>query len=87
MDRLPIDDPVRVRARDAKVLEREETLSRRRGQTTARCPCNICMGEVHSKRRWEMIRMHLRDVGRYPFLRGRTRVSFEPGLFLFLQSK
>ena len=80
--RLPIDDPARVRARDAKVLEREEILSRLRGETSARCPCNICMGEVHSRRRWEMVRLHLRDVGRYPFLRGRTRVSSESTIFV-----
>ena len=72
--RLPISHPVRVKARDVKVLEREEVVSRMTGQISARCPCNICMGEVHSRRRWDMVKKHLHDVVRYPFLRGRTRV-------------
>ena len=72
--RLPIDDPRRISARDAKVLAREEAVSNRTGASSVRCPCNICLGEVHSKRRREMVAIHLREVGRYPFLRGRTRV-------------
>ena len=72
--RLPILDERRIRARDARVLFREEFVHNRDGLTSVRCPCNICMGEVHSKRKRDMVRVHLEEVGRYPYLRGRTRV-------------
>ena len=72
--RLPIHDARHVKARDTQVLEREEFVHNRDGLTSVRCPCNICIGEVHSKRKRDMVRVHLEEVGRYPYLRGRTRV-------------
>ena len=73
--RLPLHDPRRIKARDARVLEREEHVYDRDRLTSVRCPCNICMGEVRSKRKRDMVMAHLEDVGRYPYLRGRTKVN------------
>lgn len=72
--RRSICDPIRVAARDEKLLIREESLLDAQGVRRTRCKCRICIGSIRSVRKREECRRHLRELGRHPYHRGRTQV-------------
>lgn len=75
VSRLPLSDPRRIRARDAKLLLREGRLAQAQTGRKWRCMCRLCIGSVRSARKWEHCAKHLEEVGRHPFHRGITAVS------------
>ena len=72
--RLPIDSLTRVRERDRKLESRERAVAEQNRRTNRACPCNICLGENHSRRTHATIRYHLEIYGRHPYHRGSTKV-------------
>ena len=72
--RLPIQSEARINARDRKLESREKAVAERRGRTHRPCPCNICLGQNHSRKTHGTIHYHLSTYGRHPYHRGSTQV-------------
>lgn len=75
LGRLPLRSSRRIRARDAKLLAREEAVSNFTGVLKRACPCNVCISGVRDVLLRKTVRKHLLMYGRHPFNRGSTQVS------------
>ena len=73
--RLPLHHPDRIRARDLKLLVRDETRAHMNDLSRYRCPCNLCGGRRRPYKSSTVAR-HLRHRGRHGALRGWTQVRF-----------
>ena len=71
--RLPLDHPVRIKARDLKLQQRDEERARRNELSRYRCPCNLCGGRRRPYKTSTVAR-HMRHRGRHGALRGWTEV-------------
>lgn len=71
---LPCASSRRIRARDSKLLAREEALADARGDVRRACPCNVCISGVRDVLMRASVRKHLDWYGRHPFHRGSTEV-------------
>ena len=71
--RLPLDHPVRIKARDLKLQQRDEERAIRHELSRYRCPCNLCGGRRRPYKTTTVAR-HLRHRGRHGALRGWTEV-------------
>lgn len=72
--RLPLNHPDRIKARDAKLQQRDEERARRNETSRYRCPCNLCGGRRRPYKSTTVAR-HLRHRGRHGALRGWTQVT------------
>ena len=71
--RLPLDHPLRIKARDLKLLQRDEERANMNALSRYRCPCNLCGGRRRPYKTSTVAR-HLRHRGRHGALRGWTQV-------------
>ncbi|KAG0573753.1 hypothetical protein KC19_VG206700 [Ceratodon purpureus] len=65
--RRSVPDERRIRAREAKLLQRELQLAATKGLIRLRCPCNLCMKEQHSLKILTNYRRCLRANRRHPW--------------------
>lgn len=72
-ERLPLNHPNRIRARDLKLYRRDEERAARDGISNYRCPCNLCGGRRRPCSR-RTISRHFQSRGRHGALRGWTEV-------------
>ena len=72
--RLPLDHPLRIKARDLKLQRRDEERVVRNDLSRYRCPCNLCGGRRRPYKTSTVAR-HLRHRGRHGALRGWTEVN------------
>lgn len=72
--RLPLNDPQRIRARDAKLQLRDADRAQRHEMSRIRCPCNLCGGRRRPYKLATVAR-HLMHRGRHGALRGWTEVN------------
>ena len=74
VQRLPLNHPVRICARDVKLWRRDEARANAVGARRYRCPCPTCPGGRPLLR--ETILSHVRLLGRHHLQRGWTQVNF-----------
>ena len=84
--RRSVRDEGRIRAREAKLLERELQLAASKGLSRLRCPCNLCMKEQHSLKTLRSYRRCLRANRRHPWYFGYTEVCVNTILSLVSRS-
>lgn len=65
----------RRRARDAKLMAREEIIADARGDRKRACPCNVCISGDRDILLRRTVRNHVELYGRHPFNRGSTEVG------------
>ena len=73
MARLPLDNPLRIKARDLKLQQRDEERANKNALSMYRCPCNLCGGRRRPYKTNNVAR-HLKHRGRHGALRGWTQV-------------
>ena len=73
IQRLPLNHPQRIKARDLKLQHRDEERAQRNEMSRYRCPCNLCGGRRRPYNCATVAR-HLRHRGRHGALRGWTEV-------------
>lgn len=74
--RLPLEHPVRIQARDAKLLAREIARAVAIGAAVINCPCRICNKGIRSHYSLNTVTRHVRRYGMHAHRRGKSEVLF-----------
>jgi hypothetical protein len=82
--RLPLFSRVRIEARDAKLLAREDAKAAQDGVPKRGCKCNVCIRSIREEDLMHRtVRTHLVTYGRHPFHREHTKVGFHFHISVF----